>query len=185
MILSNVEIRKAIDESRLIITPSPQPGDYDTTAVNLHLGSALSIPQAGAFNYDLRRGGIATFLSRNCEHVEIPATGYVLEPKTFILGVTMERIALPIVPGGTLAARIEGKSSFARCGLLIHFTAPTVHAGWDGPLALEMINLGAAGICLFSEMAVCQLILEAVVGDPESNPSQFQGQTAPTGTAKQ
>src|SRR2546423_9049816 len=98
-------------------------------------------------------------------------------------GSRWRRLLYQSCRGGTLAARIEGKSSFARCGLLIHFTAPTVHAGWDGPLALEMINLGAAGICLFSEMAVCQLILETVMGDPESNPSQFQGQTAPTGTA--
>jgi deoxycytidine triphosphate deaminase len=104
MILSNVEIRKALNEGRLLINPNPQPSDYDTTAVNLHLGSALSIPQPGAFNYDLRRGGIATTLSRNCEHLEIPAAGYVLEPEKFVLGVTRERIALPIIPSGTFVS---------------------------------------------------------------------------------
>jgi len=65
MILSNVEIRNALDQGRLIITPNPQPNSYDTTAVDLHLASSLSIPREGPFNYDLRRGGIATFLSRN------------------------------------------------------------------------------------------------------------------------
>jgi dCTP deaminase len=81
-----------------------------------------------------------------------------------------------------LAARIEGKSSVARCGLLVHFTAPTVHAGWDGPLALEMINLGNAGFTLKPGMPIAQLILEAVMGDPQANPSQFHGQSSPAGT---
>jgi dCTP deaminase len=191
MILSNIEIQKAIDEGRLIIDPDPQPRNsgepncpYDTTAVNLHLGTGLSIPQSGSFNYDLRSSeGFAKFLARNCEKKVITDDGYVLKPKTFVLGITQERVGLPLVPGKTLAARIEGKSSIARCGLLVHFTAPTVHAGWDGPLALEMINLGNAGFTLYPGMAVAQLILEAVVGDPEANPSQFHGQSTPSGTS--
>lgn len=190
MILSNVEIQKAIDEGRLVISPDPQPRNpqetgcpYGTTAVDLHLASSLSVPKPGAFNYDLSQGGIATFLARNSEHLEIPATGYLLRPHLFILGRTQERVTLPIIPGQTLAARIEGKSSFARCGLLVHFTAPTVHAGFDGTLTLEMINLGNAGIMLHTGMAIAQLILETVAGDPSANPSQFQGQSTPSGTA--
>jgi len=183
MILSNVEIQKAIDESRLIITPEPHARDYDTTAVNLHLGTGLAIPKGGSFNYDLTKPGFAAFLSRNCDRIEIPATGYPLEPKNFVLGITTERVGLPLIQGKTLAARIEGKSSVARCGMLVHFTAPTVHAGWDGPLALEIINLGNAAFTLRPGMAICQLILEVVYGDPLANPSQFQGQSTPSGIA--
>jgi len=189
MILSNIEIQKAIDEGRLRITPDPQPRNpespncpYNTTAVDLHLGVALAIPKEGPFNYDLRKSGFATFLARNCEHKPLTSDGYVLEPKQFVLGLTMERVALPITFGRALAARIEGKSSVARCGLLVHFTAPTVHAGFDGTLTLEMINLGNTGFTLFPGMAICQLILETVLGDPLANPSQFQGQTTPAGT---
>ncbi len=191
MILSNFEIQKAINEGRLIISPDPQPRDpdhvncpYATSAVDLHLASALSVPRSGAFNYDLSQGGIATFLARNCEHLDIPKTGYVLKPHLFVLGRTQERIALPIRAGQTLAARIEGKSSFARCGLLVHFTAPTVHAGFEGTLTLEMINLGNAGITLYGGKAIAQLILETVLGAPLANPSQFQGQTTPAGTSE-
>jgi len=64
MILSNIEIQKAIDEGRLIITPDPQPRSpeypncpYNTTAVDLHLSSALSIPRPGPYTYDLRKPG--------------------------------------------------------------------------------------------------------------------------------
>ncbi len=183
MILSNVEIQKAIAEGRLIITPEPQANDYDTTAVNLHLGTGLAIPKGGSFNYDLTKGGFTQFLSRNCDKLEIPATGYPLEPNQFVLGITKELIDLKIIPGKTLAARIEGKSSVARCGLMVHFTAPTVHAGWRGPLALEMINLGNAAFTLRPDMPIAQLILELVYGDPEANPSQFHEQSTPTGTS--
>lgn len=189
MILSNTEIHKAIDEGRLIITPDPQPRNceapdcpYDTTAVDLHLSKSLSIPKSGPYVFDLRkgRGQIAKFLAENSEKIEIPAGGYVLEPHTFVLGNTIERIKLPIEGG--LAARIEGKSSFARCGLLVHFTAPTVHADFDGTLTLEMMNLGNVGIALWEGMAISQLIIEAVSGEPQEHPSQFQGQTTPAGT---
>jgi dCTP deaminase len=190
MILSNIEIQKAIDGGRLVISPDPQPRDpgqpncpYDTTAVDLRLGSGLSVPIRGSYNYDLRsKEGFARFLSRNCEQKEITEDGYVLKPTNFVLGITQERVHLPVIPDHTLAARIEGKSSVARCGLLVHFTAPTVHAGWDGPLALEMINLGVAGFTLYPGMSICQLIVETVLGDPIENPSQFQGQSKPSGT---
>jgi len=191
MILSNIEIQKAIDERRLIIIPDPQPRTpedpncpYDTTAVDLHLGNALSIPQPGPYMFDLRKkGGIAAFLAKNSQQIIIPEEGYALKQGQFTLGTTVERITLPLLPDGkSLAARIEGKSSLARCGLLVHFTAPTVHAGFGGTLTLEMINLGVVDISLFPGMAIAQLILEAVMGDTEANPSQFQGQSTPAGT---
>jgi dCTP deaminase len=105
-----------------------------------------------------------------------------LPPNTFILGQTLERVQLPIRDGRPCyAARIEGRSSFARVGLLVHFTAPTIHAGFDGTIALEMINLAEYPISLFPEMEICQLIIEEVQPTPFSNPSEFQGQTTPTG----
>jgi dCTP deaminase len=191
MILSNIEIQKAIDEGRLIIHPDPQPRSsefpdcpYNSTAVDLHLGNALAIPQSGPYTFDLRGTGIAKFLSQTSKQVTISEEGYALKKGQFTLGGTVERITLPILPDGkSLAARIEGKSSLARCGLLVHFTAPTVHAGFDGTLTLEMINLGVVDISLFPGMPIAQLILEAVVGDPQANPSQFQGQSTPPGMA--
>ena len=194
MVLSNVEIHKALDEGRLIISPEPSPRQptsanpdcpYNTTSVDLRLGKTLSIPKGGPFSYDLRKPGIAPFLSQNCDHIPIdPVGGYTLKTHQFVLGETLERLTLPIVADGqTLAARIEGKSSFARCGLLVHFTAPTVHAGFDGKLTLEMILLGSSGMVLVPEMKICQLILEEVKGTPFPAPSQFQGQTTPAGLA--
>lgn len=108
---------------------------------------------------------------------------FCLEPNCFVLGRTLEHIELPILRNRPtcLAARIEGKSSRARFGILIHFTAPTVHPGFKGTLTLEMINLGPASFMLKPGMAIAQLIVEEVKGCPVENPSQFQGQQNPAG----
>jgi hypothetical protein len=74
-----------------------------------------------------------------------------------------------------LAARVGGRSSFARCGVLVHFTAPSIHAGFVGTITLEIMNLGPHAM-LRPGMKICQLILEQVEGFPADAPSQFHGQ---------
>jgi|GEM_PF-2009255 len=155
MILSNVEIRQALDAKRLVIDPEPLPRTvgpgqycpYATHSVDLRLGAHLRVLQEGPYNFDLTLPNFSEFLERNSDQLIIESgRPFILEPNRFILGIMLERVSLPTdVPvnqqtNSCLAARIEGKSSRARCGLLVHFTAPTVHPGWDGPLALEMIN---------------------------------------------
>ena len=196
MILSNVEVQKALESGRLVISPRPMPVrptvgqkcPYDTHSVNLTLGSELSIPLSGPFSFDLMQGGDLTeFLSRNSDKVTIPRTGYTLERLHFVLGRTAEYIDLPInhaenIESETcLAARIEGRSSVARCGVLVHFTAPTVHPGFDGTLTLEIINLGPTSFILRPGMPIAQLIVEEVRGIPFDNPSVFKGQRSPEG----
>lgn len=194
MILSNAEIQRAIDSGDLIIQPEPLPRTpsltdpacpYDTTAVNLRLGDSLAVPITGRpLAFDLRGGGVAALLSQIYRNQTIdPAGGYALQPGSFVLGGTLERVAFPIREGRPCyAGRIEGRSSFSRCGLIVHFTAPTIHSGFDGKITLEMKNLGAYPIILYPGMEIAQLIVEQVLSTPFSRPSQFQGQTSPAGT---
>jgi dCTP deaminase len=153
MILSNREIHAALDAGRLIIEPQPQPRlttpgqycPYNTHSVDLTLAPEISIPQPGPYVYDLIANGLAQFIGRNSEKCILDEKQpFPLKPNQFVLGLTREVVGLPVPAGGDtcLAARIEGKSSRARCGVLVHFTAPTVHPGWHGRLTLEMINLG-------------------------------------------
>jgi len=193
MILSNTAIFQALDDGRLIIDPEPSPrfsegnskSPYNTSSVDLRLGSALSIPQPGPFNLDLtKQGGLAQFLRQNSNKLSLAEVGsFILEPHQFVLGQTLERVELPIRPGSEtcLSARIEGRSSYARLGLLVHFTAPTVHADFSGTLTLEMINLGPSAVTLRYGAYIAQLIVEEVGGIPVSNPSQFQNQSKPEG----
>lgn len=204
MILSNVELFAALDSRRLIIDPEPRPrrpgvdspDDYcpfDTHAVDLTLGTEITVPETGTYAYDLmQKKPLAFFIERNSRWYSIDEhSHYVLEPHQFILAQTRETVTLPIdhernlETGTCLAARIEGKSSRARIGLLIHFTAPTVHPGWSGPLTLEMINLGPARILLTPKMPIAQLIVEEVRGLPIPNPSQFQKQKTPAGVPEE
>jgi dCTP deaminase len=145
--------------------------------------SRISIPKEGAYSFDLRKGGIAKFLADNCEHFDIDERRpHLFERDTFILAQTREVVEFPLDKGEpVLAARIEGRSSVARCGVLVHFTAPTVHADYKGTLTLEMRNLGPAAFVLYPGMPICQLIIEEVRGMPVKNPSQFQGQKTPSG----
>ena len=134
-------------------------------------------------------GSVQDTLATLYERENIPATGFNLHPWRLVLGLTVEYVKLPLPheigadvrDRGWLAARVEGKSSLARIGLLVHFTAPTIHAGFEGQIALEMMNLGPSPIILTPGMAVCQLILELVHGVPDAPASRFAGQTDPTG----
>lgn len=194
MILSNVEVHKAIDERRLIIRPEPLPRapgvggghcPYDTHSVDLKLSPEIVIPTANRFSYDLSSAGnLAQLIKANSETRKLTRDQpFALEPNRFVLGKTVEWIELPITENceTCLAARIEGKSSMARLGLLVHFTAPTVHPDFQGTLTLEMINLGSAKILLYPEMFIAQLIVEEVKGCPNRNPSQFRGQREAVG----
>ncbi len=194
MILSNTEIHRALDEQRLSIIPEPTPrlptGNSDadcpsqTSSVALRLGNEISYFKEGLpLDINLSRGGFASLFGPMSESSRIgEGQPFVLRPNKLVLGKTLETVKLPIVQDGqTLAARVEGKSSYARCGLLVHFTAPTIHAGFEGTITLELINLGPCNISLYPGAPICQLILESVAGTPVRNDSQFQGQSHPGG----
>jgi dCTP deaminase len=110
-----------------------------------------------------------------------PTEGFVLHPGEFVLGSTLETVALP----DDLAARVEGKSSLGRLGLLIHTTAGFVDAGWDGQLTLELSNVANLPITLYPGMKIGQITFiqmstsaEHPYGSKEVG-SKYQGQVGP------
>jgi dCTP deaminase len=148
MILSNVELQKALDSRRVVITPEPKPrqlkpdqtDDYcpfDTHSVDLTLGNEITEPEDGVYAFDLtrsRKALLAPFIQKNSKKLTIAdGTQYTLKSNKFVLAQTRENVELPIdhpenIKTQTcLSARIEGKSSRARIGLLVHFVA--VHSG--------------------------------------------------------
>jgi dCTP deaminase len=194
MILANTELHAALDEKRLIIIPEPTPrfpsvgGEhcpYDTHSVDLTLSDTIEVPFTSNITIDLMQTGkITDTIRRNAKTFKISEeTPFRLMPNTFVLGNTKEWVEIPIQEAAdrSLAARIEGKSSRARFGILVHFTAPTVHPGFKGTLTLEMINLSPFPFLLTPGMAIAQLIVEEVRGVPKRNDSQFQGQDTPAG----
>ena len=111
-----------------------------------------------------------------------PDQPFSIDKGRFVLAHTREVVSLPISAGGrSFNARVEGKSSISRCGILVHFTAPTIHAGFEGTIALEMVNLGVQPFLLYPDMYICQLLLERVDGEITPTENQFSGQRSPTG----
>ncbi len=187
MILSNVEILKAIKSGGVVIDPfptgmKPKKPPFNTSSVDLKLGSIITIPKAASFA--LRQKHIGDFLKNNSKELILTRNQpFILKPKQFVLAKTKEWVGFPIWQNRVCySARVEGKSSIARCGVLVHFTAPTIHAGWEGNITLEMINLGSNDVLLEPDMYICQLIIEEVKGTPIVTPSKFRGQTTPAGT---
>lgn len=155
MILSNVEIVRCLNDGAFSIKPlagtDPTQAPFNTTAVDLRLGNEVLVPdESSPVQLDLRKSGIAQFWATHSKaHQITQQQPYSLVPRKLVLARTLETVSFPINPSGICySARVEGKSSLARCGILIHFTAPTIHAGFTGSITLEIINFGAYDFCL-------------------------------------
>jgi dCTP deaminase len=107
---------------------------------------------------------------------------FILHPGEFVLGSTFERVAVP----DDIVARIEGKSSLGRLGLLIHSTAGFIDAGFDGHITLELSNVANLPITLYPGMKIGQISFLRMT-TPADVPygtgrlkSKYQGQRGPT-----
>ena len=99
------------------------------------------------------------------------------EPEQFTSSALDLMLSLP--PQSRIAARVEGRSTLARLGLVIHLTAPIIHAGFSGIIALEMYHFGPHPLRLWpGRHSICQLVFERVGGEPEGGiRTTYQGQT--------
>ncbi len=190
MILGNAAILEALQNGWITIDPfpfdDPAKEPFNTSAVDLTLGNEIVVPATEVPSVlDLRSGSIAAFWAAHSKVLTITEDQpYILKKGVFILAKTKERVGFPInaCPEGSFSARVEGKSSLARCGILVHFTAPTIHAGFEGTITLEIILHGPLSFNLVPGIPICQLIIEQVKGSVVDAPNQFKGQTSATGT---
>lgn len=184
MILTDREIWISLDRRLITIEPRPNEMAFTSSAVDLTLDPLIWIvrestpalentidPRAERFNAEQVMRGLSN------EKTISARTGFPLFPQKLALAWTREYIEMRTET--RLAARVEGKSSLARLGLVVHMTAPTIHAGFEGRIRLEMMNHGAVPIRLWPGMRVCQLIFETTLGTAERGyRGQFAGQAA-------
>ena len=88
---------------------------------------------------------------------------YVIQPREFVLASILEWVELP----DNISARIDGRSSLGRLGLVIHSTAGHIDAGFKGSITMELTNIGMMPIVLYPKMRICQLVFE-----PLSSPAE-------------
>jgi dCTP deaminase len=165
----------------LVITPQPdliQLRDSGSGAVDLRLGTWLvTLRESRSAVLDVSVQTDTPGENRLTRRYYVPFRGgFILHPRCFVLGVTLEWIRLP----RTLAGYATGKSSWGRRGLVIA-TAVGVHPGFSGCLTLEITNLGEVPIKLIPGMQICQLFLHNVDSDSEQiDKSSFVGKRRPT-----
>jgi dCTP deaminase len=178
VILSDRDIRAGIEAGRIVIDPFT-PDAVQPSSVDLHLANRFRVFRNSRYPYiDVR-----IEQPELTELVEIDDEApFILHPGEFVLGSTLERVALP----DDLVARLEGKSSLGRLGLLIHSTAGYVDPGWDGNLTLELSNVANLPITLYHGMKIGQISFQRLsspveigYGDARIG-SKYRGQTEPT-----
>jgi dCTP deaminase len=178
MVLSDQAIRRLIESGRIRIDP------YDPALMQ---PSSLDVRVDRLFR--VFRNSRYPYIDVKAEQEELTelvvvdgAEPFILHPGEFVLGSTLERVALP----DDLVARLEGKSSLGRLGLLIHSTAGFIDPGFDGHVTLELSNVANLPITIYPEMKIGQISFVQMT-EPAETPygsgeigSKYQGQQGPT-----
>ena len=178
MVLSDRSIKEAIAQGRIIIDPLGEDC-VQPSSVDLHIDQFFRVFR----NHTQRVIDVRDAQEDLTELIDVGEHDpMILHPGEFLLGSTIERVALP----NDLVARLEGKSSLGRLGLLIHSTAGFVDAGWDGHLTLELSNVANLPITVYPGMKIGQISFLQMTTAAE-NPygskslgSKYQGQRGPT-----
>jgi deoxycytidine triphosphate deaminase len=189
MFQSDRDLRWAIENGRLIVDPPPTK--IDPTSIDLHLDS---IDQAKIWNMDavaaanktlgLQKGelllGTFDFRSYSDKHLQSlpdgPGDGdshlvfqrgnqVIVRPFGFLLWQTKEEVGTP-EDRADLICFVEGKSTRARTGILVHMTAPTIHSTWVGHITLEIANLGPFTFVLQAGDVIAQLTVASISSSP-------------------
>lgn len=180
-VLSDRDIRAALQAGRVRLDPY-DPACLQPSSVDLHLDREFRVFRNNRYPYIDPRQAQPDLTEVVAIEDEEP---FILHPSEFVLGQTLEWVELP----DDLVARLEGKSSLGRLGLLIHSTAGYVDPGWKGNLTLELSNVANLPIALYFGMRIGQIsffamssAVERPYGSKELG-SKYQGQSTPTASA--
>lgn len=128
--------------------------DVDQVSMDFHLGHRVLIPTMGRhIVIDIRKGVDSSMYEEVTLKTGDPIT---IRPGQFFIGETMEVLTLP----NNIIGRLEGKSSFARLGIVIHQTSARFDPGWDGPAALELRNNSDNDVVIYCGGKICAFAFE-------------------------
>ncbi len=178
MVLADTTIARLLEQGRIEIDPYDE-GLLQPSSVDVRVDRWFRVFHNNRYPYiDVKEAQ-----DELTELVEVDdETPFVLHPGEFVLGSTLERIRLP----DDLVARLEGKSSLGRLGLLIHSTAGFIDPGWDGHVTLELSNVAKLPITIYFGMKIGQISFMQMT-EPAATPygsaelgSKYKGQQGPT-----
>jgi deoxycytidine triphosphate deaminase len=195
MYLSNRDIKWAIECGHLTVEPPPEQfgAGYDETSIDLHLAGIETVRvwnldalkeaeearSSGQPEVHIGRFNWAKFSEKYLMPLpEVPVQDQpnalvfrrgreaVVKPGGFLLWLTKESVGTP-VKNPHLICFVEGKSTRARTGILVHLTAPTIHAGWRGQITLEIANVGPFHFVLQEDDVIAQLTVATISSAPD------------------
>ncbi len=182
MILSDRDIKARMAQGDIVVQ-SPDDdhfGNVGASSMDLRLGKYFKI-------YNHSKYAVLDPLNpesfkdvANLVEIDDEKSPFIVQPGEFVLGVTMEKIKI----ADDLVARVEGRSSLGRLGIIIHSTAGFVDAGFEGTITLEITNINRMPVALYPGMRVCQLAFEQMSSPAEvpyqkKKTSKYQGQLYP------
>ena len=171
MILNDKTIKQYIQERKLIIDPLEE-NQIQPSSVDLKLGDEFLIYPDSIEVLDVRDKN----LSAKLDLVKVDDSGFIIQPKHFILATTVEYVKL----ADNLTAFVEGRSSLGRLGLFIE-NAGWVDAGFEGNITLEFYNANTRPIKIYPNMRICQLVFAEMKGKAEKPyRGKYQGQRGAT-----
>ena len=178
MVLSDRTIKAEIEAGRIVVDPYDEQL-VQPSSIDVRVDGRFRVFHNGRYPYIDVRQPMEELTSLVAIEGDEP---FILHPGEFVLGQTLEKVTLP----NDLVARLEGKSSLGRLGLLIHSTAGFVDSGFSGNLTLELSNVANLPITIYRGMPIGQISfmrMDAPVDRPyglEETRSKYQGQAEPT-----
>ena len=179
MVLSDVDIKRYIAEGKIKISPDLPPEQLGSCSVDFRLGNEFSVFEHSRYPYiDPRhKQGISDMMRTMMVADDEP---FILQPRDFVLAITMETLELD----SEVLGRLEGRSSLGRIGIIVHGTAGLFDPGWIGKATLELSNLSRMPVALYPGMRICSVTFEQLsspVAVPyRSKPgNKYAGQVSP------
>lgn len=172
MFLSDQTLKEMLEKRELLITPKVQEKDIRPNAIRVYLGHTL-------LRYKDQIVDPTKDMDLHYETISLLEKPYLLKPKEFVLGATLESIQTP----RHIIGFLDGRSTLARLGLTIHITASITDGLYDEPrsITLEIYNAGNMTIVLSHKMAIGSLSFSALDKPVQQNSqSQYRGQKEAT-----
>jgi len=168
MRLCDRDIYKSIQDGKIVIVPEPNYDQVSGVTVDMRLGNKFRVFQDHAAPYiDLsgKKEDVQAAMNNvmSDEIVVAEDKSFFLHPGELALAITLESVTLP----DNIVGWLDGRSSLARLGLMVHVTAHRIDPGWSGNIVLEFFNSGKLPLALKPGMKIGALSFEVLSGPAE------------------
>ncbi len=180
MILSDRDIKRYLKDGKIRITPPPDLAvQLGSCSIDLRLGNTFLVFNHSRHAFiDVREQAVPKDIMK--EVIVPDGEAFVMQPGAFVLAATVESVEL----ADDVVARLEGRSSLGRLGIIVHATASVFDPGWVGNVVMELGNHGVMPVALYPGMRICSLTFEPVSSPVEvpyrsKRGGKYAGQTKP------